>query len=379
MFGFSVIKNSKKSHARLGLLETPHGTVETPAFVPVATQAAVKVLTEKEAEETGSQLLICNTYHLHLRPGEKVVKKHGGLHAFMQWKRPLMTDSGGFQVFSLGFGREHGMGKILKEKSDISVTDGDQPAKLKITDDGVLFRSHIDGRELFLNPRESLRIQGALGADIMIAFDECPPPTADYAYVKTSLARTHRWAKESLDAKRSMRQALYGVVQGGRFQDLREESARFIGKLGFEGFAIGGEFGASKRAMTRMLRVVFMSLPPKKPRHLLGIGHPEDILPIIKSGVDTFDCIVPTHYGRRGIAFTSEGKLNLARSMFLEDKQPLDASCECFVCGTYARGYLAHLVRAREITALRLLTFHNLHFFNAFAAGIRARIREGKI
>lgn len=377
---FKIIKQSKKSLARLGILRTAHGEVKTPALAAVATQAVVKTMTNEEAEAVGCQLFICNTYHLHIRPSENVIKKHGGLHRFMGWKHPLMTDSGGFQVFSLGFGKEYGMGKVLRKRSDIVITDGSQPREIKITDEGVFFRSYLDGKELFLNPKESIRIQEALGADIMIAFDECPSPVADYAYVKKSLARTHRWAQESLLARKSKTQSLYGVVQGGRYADLREESARFIGKLPFDGFAIGGEFGASKRSMNTMLKLVCSHLPEKKPRHLLGIGHPEDMLPIIKTGVDTFDCVAPTQYARRGIAFVPSGRLDLGKATFLSDKAPLDAACGCFVCAVpYSRGYITHLLRAHEITALRLLTFHNLFYFNTVVERIRERIQKGAL
>jgi queuine tRNA-ribosyltransferase len=389
MFRFTIEKQSKKSRARAGIVETAHGTVETPALVAVATQATVKTLTSEEVQAAGSQLVICNTYHLHIRPGESVVKSHGKLHTFMQWKRPLMTDSGGFQVFSLGFGKEHGMGKVLHSKTDMVVEEGDQPQEIKITDEGVFFRSYLDGSELFLNPKESIRIQEALGADIMVAFDECPSPVASHAYVKKSLVRTHRWAQESLAARTSKTQALYGVVQGGRFSDLRTISAQFIGTLPFEGFAIGGEFGGgpaigqfgiNKRAMSAMLNTVTEYLPPEKPRHLLGIGHPEDLLPIIKAGMDTFDCVVPTQYARRGIAFIRDGRLDLRKAVFLPDTNPLDSACACFVCSTpYARGYIAHLLRAHEITALRMLTFHNLFYFNAIVAKIRETIKNGEI
>ncbi len=379
MLDFKILRQSTASRARVGVLTTAHGEVETPALVAVATQGVVKTLTSEEVEQTGSRLLICNTYHLHIRPSEQVVKKQGGLHSFMCWKRPLMTDSGGFQVFSLGFGKEHGMGKVLTQKSSLAVEEGQQPREIKITDQGVLFRSYVDGSELFFDPKTSIRIQEALGADIMIAFDECPSPVADYAYVKSSLARTHRWAEESLAAKKSKTQSLYGVVQGGRFRDLREESAKFIGGLPFDGFAIGGEFGGKKADMKNMLQWIFAILPKEQPRHLLGIGHPEDILPIIKAGVDTFDCIVPTHYARRGIAFTSEGRMDMRKSLFLKDKKPLDAACSCFVCGIYSRSYVTHLLRAREITALKLLTFHNLHHFNSIIADLREKIKNGKI
>ncbi|MDO8504577.1 MAG: tRNA guanosine(34) transglycosylase Tgt [Candidatus Liptonbacteria bacterium] len=383
---FKILKKSKKSKARLGILKTPHGEVETPAMVPVATQGAVKALTSGEAEKAGTQLLIANTFHLHLKPGEEIVKENGGLHKFMNWKRPLMTDSGGFQVFSLGFGREHGMGKILKSKSKQKVVAGQQPKLLRITDDGVQFTSPVDGRKIFLNPEKSIKIQEALGADIIFAFDECTSPIATYEYTKISLERTHRWALESLEALRSLypipqtlNPALFGIVQGGKFKDLRIESAKFIGGLPFDGFGIGGEFGDDKKIMSQMLGWVLKELPEEKPRHLLGIGYLEDIPKIIKAGVDTFDCIVPTRYARHGTAFTAAGKLDISKGIYLKDKKPLDPKCDCEVCAGYTRSYISHLFKAKEITALRHLTFHNIYFFNNFVAKIREDIKKGRI
>jgi queuine tRNA-ribosyltransferase/7-cyano-7-deazaguanine tRNA-ribosyltransferase len=323
-------------------------------------------------------MLICNTFHLHLKPGEDIVAKSGGLHGFMNWKKPLMTDSGGFQVFSLGFGRDYGMGKVLKEGTDKRVEEGQQPQKIKITDDGVFFKSPIDGAELFLGPKESIKIQEKLGADIIFAFDECTSPIADYEYTKNSLQKTHKWAKTCLKVKKSD-QALFGIVQGGKFKDLRGQSAKFIGGLDFDGFGIGGEFGDDKKEMANMIGWCLQELPEKKPRHLLGIGYLEDMEQIIKAGIDTFDCTVPTHYARHGIAFTKEGKLDLNKSQFLKDREPLDADCMCFVCQNYKRSYISHLLKAKEITALKLLTFHNLFYFNTFAEKLRQDIKNGKI
>lgn len=380
MIEFRVLKKSQKSAARLGVLFTPHGEVTTPALVPVATQAAVRTLTSTEVPETGTQMLIVNAFHLHARPGEQVVKRIGGLHRFMRWPHPLMTDSGGFQVFSLGLGRELGIGKVFgKTTPNIKVGAAPpRPGAVRITPDGAHFRSPLDGRELFLGPQQSIRIQEALGADIIFAFDECPPPTADYAYLASSLRRTHQWAEASLRA-RSSRQALFGIVQGGRYKTLRLQSARCVAALDFDGFGIGGEFGRDKRAMGRMLRWVTASLPWEKPRHLLGIGHPEDIPKIVEAGIDTFDCTVPTHYARHGVAFTARGRLDLVKSKFLKDSRPLDASCPCATCREYSRSYLAHLLRAGEITALRLLTFHNLCFFHALVERLRRGIKDGKL
>jgi queuine tRNA-ribosyltransferase/7-cyano-7-deazaguanine tRNA-ribosyltransferase len=378
---FKVLKKSKKSKARLGFLKTSHGVVETPAFVPVATHATVKTLTSEEVLQTKSQLLICNTYHLNIRPGDDIVKKFGQLHKFMNWNRPLMTDSGGFQVFSLGFGRDLGTGKILKKNSKdkfYEIQKGQQPKLLKITEDGVLFNSYLDGKKIYLGPRESMKIQENLGADIIFNFDECTSPVAGYEYTKKSLEKTHRWAKICLESKKT-KQALFGIVQGGKYKILRQESARFMVSQPFDGFGIGGEFGDDKSKMTKMLDWVIKELPEEKPRHLLGIGHIDDIVKIIKSGVDTFDCIAPTHYARRGYAFGSFGKMDIGRSIFLKDKNPLDKHCDCQVCQNYTRGYISHLFHAGELTALRLIAFHNLYYFNTFVEKIREQIKQGKI
>jgi queuine tRNA-ribosyltransferase/7-cyano-7-deazaguanine tRNA-ribosyltransferase len=375
---FEILKKSRKSRARLGLLKTAGGEVETPALVTVATQAAVKTLTSEQAAQAGSRMLICNTLHLHLKPGEKVVRKSGGLHKFMNWPGPLMTDSGGYQVFSLGFGMDHGVGKVLKEKISARVRRDQQPRLLRINDDGVLFTSYVDGRRVFIGPKESIRIQEALGADIIFAFDECTSPVADRAYTADSLKRTHRWAKTCLDVKRS-KQALFGVIQGGRYEALRRQSARYISRLPFDGFGIGGEFGGDKSVMAKMIGWVIDDLPAERPRHLLGIGHPEDIVPIIRAGVDTFDCTMPTHYARHGTAFTSAGRLDLNQSRYLQDQQPLDKKCSCSVCARHSRSYICHLFRAKEVTAMSLLTSHNLHFFNEMVRRVRQDIKRGRI
>lgn len=422
MTNFTVIKQSKKSRARLGFLKTEHGVIETPSLVPVATQAVVKTLTSEEVRLTGSQMLICNTFHLHLKPGERIVKRNGGLNKFMNWSGPLMTDSGGFQVFSLGFGRDFKIGKIAKASKIIkesrasinsevinntkSLSDShdrenlivgqesvlgqvklrQQPQRVKITESGVHFQSPIDGRRLFLGPKESIKIQESLGADIIFAFDECTPPNASYDYTIASLEKTHRWATECLKFKNLKRQALFGIVQGGRFKDLRIKSAKVIGQLSFDGFGIGGEFGDNKKIMTQMLRCVIKELPNQKPRHLLGIGRLEDIPKLIREGVDTFDCIVPTHYARHGVAFTSQGKLDLNKTIFLKDKKPIDPKCACQYCLTigetnanYTRSYICHLLKAKEITPLKILTFHNLFFFNNYVAKLREDIKNGNL
>jgi len=376
---FKILKKSKLSRARLGFLETSHGVVETPCLVPVATQGAIKTLESKEVEETKSQILIANTFWLHLRPNEKVVKKAGGLHKFMNWKKPLMTDSGGFQVFSLGFGKDFGVTKFLgKSEHENVIKKGKNPKNLKITPDGVYFKSPINGSELFIDPKESIKIQEKLGADVIFAFDECTPPLADYDYVKKSVERTHKWAKICLKARKT-KQALFGIIQGSEFKDLRLESAKFINSLDFDGFGIGGDLWRDRGGTKKILDWFMPMLNEKKPRHMLGVGHLKNIEDIIKSGIDLFDCTVPTHYARHGIAFTSEGRLDLNKSKFLKKNEPLDKGCTCKVCLNYKKSYICHLIRAKEITALKLITFHNLCYFNNFVEELRNKIKKGEI
>ncbi len=390
MIDFAIIKKSRRSRARLGILKTPHGEVFTPSLVPVATNATIKTLRSDEVLATGTQILISNTYHLHVSSGETIIKSAGGLNKFMNWSRPTMTDSGGFQVFSLGFGRDLGVGKFIdRSKLERAIQEGHQPNGVKINNDGVRFRSPLTGAELFLGPRESMAIQEKLGADIIFAFDECTPPSVTREYMRAALDRTHRWAKQCIDAKKS-KQALYGIVQGSVFKDMRQASARYIAKLGvdgaFEGFGVGGDLGdtlaAGRKVGTRtILDWTLPLLDQRKPRHLLGIGKLEDIETIVKAGVDTFDCTVPTHYARRGIAFTSiranGGRLDFNKALFLRDKNPVDPKCDCLVCANYRRNYIAHLIRAGEITGGALLTFHNLYFFNAYVATVREKIGKG--
>lgn len=383
---FKILKQSKLSRARLGILKTPHGEIETPTFVPVATQATVKTLTSEEVLLTKTQVLITNTYHLLLKLGEKNIKKLGGLHYFMNWPRPLMSDSGGFQVFSLGFGHDFGIGKVIKYfpgSKKVRIKEEAQPKLVKINSDGVIFRSPIDGKELFLGPKNSIKIQEDLGADIIFAFDECTPPLANKNYVEKALERTHNWAKICLEEKKNNRQAIFGIIQGSKFKDLREKSAKFINSLGFDGFGIGGDLGESKETMIKILRWTIPNLEKEKPRHLLGIGYLEDIENIIKEGIDTFDCIAPTHYARRGFAFIHYSKkfkkLDISKKIFLNDFRPLDEKCGCFVCQSYSRAYISHLFRAGEITGMKLLTFHNLYFWNKFVENLRSKIKEEKL
>jgi len=397
MIEFKVLKQSKKSGARLGILKTPHGEVMTPAIVPVATLAAVKALRSDEIAATKSQMLISNTYHLHLQPGEKIIKAAGGINKFMNWQGPTMTDSGGFQVFSLGFGRDLGVGKVASAKAitkyypdkvERAIERGGQPKNVSITEEGVQFRSPLSGEEMFLGPKESIAIQEKLGADIIFSFDECTPPGTTYEYMKQSLDRTHRWAARCIKAKKS-KQALYGIVQGSYFKDLREESARHLSAMEeFEGFGIGGDLGESRTGTKKILQWVTPLLDARKPRHLLGMGHIEDIENIMTGGADTFDCTVPTHYARRGIAFTSKasgdggargnGRVDFNKAALLRSRDPIDRACDCAICtGGYRRDYIAHLIRANEITGGALLTFHNLYFFNTYVEKLRGKIKKG--
>ncbi len=367
--------------ARLGKIELAHGIVETPAFLPVATKATVKTLSPKELDEIGTQIVITNTYHLYLKPGTKLIKEAGGVHKFMAWNKPVMSDSGGFQAFSLGLGAELGEGKF---KYDV----GERPKKpvmerkAYVNQDKVVFQSIYDGSYHELTPEKSIEIQEALGTDIIVALDECPPPSADYNYTKESMERTHKWAIRSLKAH-TTDQAIYGVVQGGIFEDLRKESARFISKLDFDGIAIGGAFG--KDEMYKTLDWIKEELPDKKPRHLLGIGTITDIFNSVARGIDTFDCVGPTRIARVGYAYIrkesggnikNKFRIRLTKKEFKHDFQPLDKNCDCYVCKTFSRAYLHHLFKSNEILGLRLLSYHNIYFFNKLMREIRESIKN---
>ena len=384
---FKVIQQSKKSRARLGIIKTTHGVLHTPAFFPVATQACLKTLTSQDIQQLGYEGILANTYHLFLRPGEKIIKKAGGLHKFMNFKGVIATDSGGFQVFSLGAGMTQGVGKIAKIFPGIKPTklclnsrDRENKDMVRISEEGVYFRSHIDGSRHFLSPEKSMQIQRDLGADIIFAFDECTSPLAGLAYTQKSMERTHRWAKRCLKANEKLKkQMLFGIVQGGEYKKLREQSAKFIGGLAFAGFGIGGSLGKTKEKMYEILDWTIPLLPSEKPRHLLGIGYLEDFERSIKAGVDLFDCVYPTRFARHGIAITTKEKLNLNQSKFLTDKSPIDKKCACSTCQNHSRSYICHLFRAKEITAQRLLTYHNLWFFKQFIDNIRQKITDGKL
>jgi tRNA-guanine transglycosylase len=367
--------------ARAGRLVLPHGVIETPVFMPVGTKATVKALDPLELEALGAQIILGNAYHLHMRPGAELVAEFGGLHGFSGWHKPFLTDSGGFQVFSLGFGMEHGVGKIAKM---FPAEGGPQPPRLKtgeklckVDQDGVTFRSHIDGSVHRFTPAISIAIQENLGADIILAFDECTSPLHDHAYTRQALLRTHRWAEQSLAAKTRADQNLFGIVQGGSFQDLRVESARFIDSLGFPGYAIGGSLGQTKQDMANILEWVCPLLAEDKPRHLLGIGEPEDLFECIERGADMFDCVAPTRIARHGALYTRDGKLNIRNLRFRQDHGPIDAGCACTTCQRFTRGYLRHLFLADELLFYRLASIHNLYFIVQLVKQIRTSLIDG--
>jgi len=429
MANFKII--AKDGQARAGVLKTEHGEVETPVYMPVGTQGTVKALTPDDLKTLGVQIILGNTYHLNLRPTSELIKKMGGLHKFMAWDGPILTDSGGFQAFSLGAMIEHGVKKIQnskgKNQNDNSkfknltelaeakvhksgkvydakkktisrhVTVEVKPKQnglVKIMEEGVEFKSHLDGRKVLLTPELAMRIQNDLGADIIMAFDECTSPLAGKEYTLKALGRTHRWAVRSQKAHKNKGQALYGIVQGGAYQDLRLESANFMARLNFPGYAVGGSLGKSKAEMHDILDWVGPPLPNKKPRHLLGIGTPEDIIEGVKRGLDTFDCVAPTREARNGRLYvfkkfdlkkllgsqklTTAGqvytKVSITTAPYQNDKKPLDLNCGCYTCIHFSRAYLNHLYRAGEMLGPRLGTIHNLYSMNELMAKIRQAV-----
>jgi queuine tRNA-ribosyltransferase len=349
---FEYDRIAVQGRARAGIFHTPHGDLQTPVFAPVGTQATVKTLTPEQLKELGASLVLSNTYHLYLRPGDELVAKLGGLHQFMQWPNPMLTDSGGYQVFSLAQTR-------------------------KIDDDGVTFKSHIDGSTHRFTPEKSIAIQENLGADIIMAFDECSDPN-DHAYSKLAMERTHLWAERSLRAHIRPDQALFGIVQGGVDPDLRATSAAFISSLPFPGIAIGGlSVGETKDEMHNTLDVVTALLPDQKPRYLMGVGTPEDLINGIARGVDIFDCVLPTRLARHHAAFSSTGRLNLMNANYKDDPRPIDEHCGCYTCRTFTRAYIRHLIVARELLAGTLISIHNLYALIQLVKDIRVSIIDG--
>ena len=388
-FSFETTLQSKETNARLGVIHTPHGDIETPAFVPVGTQATVKSLTPEEIKTVGTQLFFVNTYHMAMRPGIELVEKMGGLHQFMKWNGPIITDSGGFQVFSLA--RTH---QPLPNPPHQNGEGLEGPSLVKITDDGVKFRSHWDGSEHLFTPETSMEYQWKLGSDIHIAFDDCTPYPVTHDEAKKSMERTHRWAQRSVDAHQTQLithnqkpyQALYGSIQGSVYEDLRKESATFIAGLDVDGIAIGGvSVGESKAEMTSVLDWVMPLLPTEKPRHLLGVGQIDDIFMLVAAGIDTFDCVEPTRLARAGYVYirrtldVGRWTLDINKKMYAEDSGPLDPSCGCYTCQTFSRAYLHHLFRVRELLGYRLATIHNLWFIHHLVTDIKESIRQNRL
>jgi len=352
LFKFTVV--STDGNSRYGKLIGTHGETETPCFMPVGTLGAVKGVTWKNVKEMGYSLVLSNVYHLYLRPGLEVIEEAGGIHSFTGWKDLILTDSGGFQVFSLG-------------------------SLMKLTEEGVEFRSHLDGSKHFFTPEFVVEFEERIGVDIGMVLDECTPYPATYDYAKHSMERTLRWAKRSIEARTTDRTALFGIVQGGVYEDLRLKCVEEITKLPFEGFAIGGlSVGEPKEEMYRITRLVAPNLPPDKPRYLMGVGTPEDILEAVEAGVDMFDCVMPTRNARNGTLFTSYGKVNIKAAKYKKDFTPLDPNCDCYTCRNFTKAYLRHLYVSREVNSVILNTIHNLHFYAKLMEGIREAIKEGR-
>lgn len=356
---FELKKTDDRTRARLGTIHTPHGDVNTPVFMPVGTQATVKAMKPEEVDKLGAEIILGNTYHLYLRPGHDIVREAGGLHKFMNWHKPILTDSGGFQVFSLGHMR-------------------------KITEEGVTFRSYLDGSKHMLSPEKSMEIQEALGSDIMMAFDECAPPEADYAYVTKSMALTNRWLKRCKDyhymsEDKTERQSLFGIQQGGMFKDLRKESSKFISDMDLPGYSIGGlSVGEPKEVFLDMMDDCPDMLPKEKPRYLMGVGSPDYLFEGVERGIDMFDCVLPTRIARHGLVMTSHGRVNIKNKQYERDWGPLDPECDCYTCRNYSRAYLRHLFKSEEILSSMLLSEHNLHFLVNTMKNMREAIKENR-
>jgi queuine tRNA-ribosyltransferase len=353
---YELIKECKQTGARLGRVHTPHGVIDTPTFMPVGTQATVKAMAPNELKEIGAQIILSNTYHLFIRPGHKLIEKAGGLHGFMNWDRPILTDSGGFQVYSLSNTR-------------------------KIKEEGVIFKSHLDGAKHFFTPEYVMEIEKSLGADIIMAFDECTPYPCDWDYAKNSMERTIRWLKRCKDAHHNTeKQALFGIVQGSTYKDLRIESARRTVEIELPGYAIGGlSVGESKEIMNEVMDYTVPELPKDKPRYLMGVGSPDALLDGAIRGIDMFDCVLPTRIARNGTVMTSKGKLVIRNAEYAEDFIPMDEECDCYACKNFSRAYIRHLIKAGEILGGRLTSIHNLRFLQNLMTNIRKAIAEDRL
>ncbi len=381
---FTIQKKLDNALGRAGTIVTPHGIILTPSFIVVGTKATVKAMTPEQLVDIGAQAVLANTYHLYLQPGDEIIRDAGGLHRFMNWHHPIMTDSGGFQVFSLGaaYGKEISkITTITDPNFMIPERSLDNVIPLaKVGNDGVSFKSHLDGTIHYITPEKSIEIQHNLGADIIFAFDECTSPTEDERYQAEALDRTHAWAKRSLAfhqlKSNAQTQALFGIVQGGRSETLRKKSAEVIGAMDFDGFGIGGSF--VKEDMNTAVKWVNEILPEDKPRHLLGIGEPEDLFMGVENGVDLFDCVGPTRIARNGTLFTKKGKINLFNAQFVRDFTQIEEECGCYVCKNYSLAYLSHLYRSKEMLAATLGSIHNIYFINKLVADMRQAILDDR-
>ena len=388
MFSFKLLAKDKA--ARAGEIVTSHGSIQTPSFVPVGTLATVKGISVDDLRRIGSQVIIANTYHLHLQPGEDLIEIMGGLHQFMGWEGPLITDSGGFQIFSLGAAKEHGVGKIASIFPDEKNHGGHISSKkgkslVNVDEDGVEFISYRNGTRHRFTPELVIEIERKLGADIILVLDECTSPFHDYEYTTKAMDRTHRWAIRALEEfKRTSfkSQALFGIIQGGAYQDLRERSAQFISGQDFDGYAIGGSLGKSTEEMHRVLEWTIPPLPQDKPRHLLGIGEIEDIFEVVKRGVDLFDCVLPTRLARTGTLFTKEGerfRIHIRNAQYTNDPRPIEKGCDCYTCCNFSRAYLRYLFMAKELLAIQLASIHNLYFLESLMRRMRTAIKEKRL
>ena len=383
-FSWNIKKKLKNNKAKIGTLSTPHGDIETPAFIFCATKAALKSFTTEDAKKNNTQIILSNTYHLMLQPGSNLIAKHGGLHKFIGWDGPMLTDSGGFQIFSLGYGSVADEIKGRKKNSTIRKT------LLNISEEGAIFKSYVDGTDLLLSPEKSIQIQRNLGADLIVVFDECTPFNVDKNYTYNSMLRSHRWATRSINAFNSKLnykpkegssgyQEIYGIIQGGIYKDMREESIDFnLNKIDTFGIAIGGSLGSSKEEMKEVVNFTASKLNSDRPIHLLGIGDPIDIWTFVEQGVDTFDCVSPTRLARHGTALVKgkEGKINLKNAKYREKLTPIDIECSCYTCKNFTLSYLYHLFASQELLALQLLTNHNVFFMNKLMETIRLAIKE---
>jgi len=370
MFKYTISHKDKNSSARIGKFTTPHGEIETPVFMPVGTKATVKTLSNNELKNLNSQIILANTYHLYLRPGNELIKKMGGLHKWMNWDKAILTDSGGYQVFSLGQNKR-------------PTNKNHRKTSVKIDENGVEFKSHLDGTKHYLSPEKAIQIQHDLGADIIMAFDECAPADSSKEYFKQAMTRTHNWLikcqkeHKKLSKEQSHKQALFGIVQGGMYKDLRKESAKFINEMDFPGNAIGGlSVGETRETMIEMIKATIPYLSEKKPRYLMGVGTPTDLLESIEQGIDMLDCVHPTRIARHGAFWTKDGRFSIKNEQFKTDSTPLEENCKCFSCQNHSRSYIRHLIKEKELLGLKLMSIHNLHFLIDLTENIKAAIKE---